>query len=55
MTKLDHEATIRSLLRVRENELRQLRWENQWLLKANKGLIDELEKVRKLLPTGATI
>lgn len=53
MTSLDHEAAVLALLKA-ENELRQLRWENQWLRKANKSLSDELEKVRKLLPIGAT-
>lgn len=50
MTLLDREAAVLELLKA-ENELRQLRWENQWLLKANKSLNEALEKARKLLPT----
>jgi hypothetical protein len=51
---VDREAAVLELIKA-ENELRQLRWENDWLRKANKGLSEALEKARKLLPPEATV
>ena len=49
MSALDREAAVVELLKA-ENELRQLRWQVEWFSKANKSLIEELDKARKLLP-----
>lgn len=45
----EHEVAALQLMKA-ENELRQLRFENQWLRDANKTLREQLEAEQKFPP-----